>query len=1297
MSAIAHGWRPSGSAAKIPVKVAKEFHSADAGHKYGAGMHGGKGKSYPKHNYADGGRYNTALAIARKHSRPKYQWGGGTSSPGMHLPLASPAATGAPQGGAGLPQQQPQPQWQQFQPPQLPFQPGQWRERIADWRKQHQPQSPQFPLQPPPSTAGYQQQLDQLLQQQASQNQGVTPGIGPQWSMPGVTSGQANPWQSGFQPYRWARGGRTGYALGGGDDGSDSFDPSQPPRDWYPTEHKPQEGDFITDWGRRAMPAVTAPPLDDADKLREMLRQRGRELRGYRNGGRESFDSRWQSANWPLMPQQYGIRNWNRDLDSRLAERAANLRQSMTPTTFDDRFQVPDQMDWRKPDGYDIGGGLPFHPEPSFNERWINRGLRGAASGAIPRGGATFDERFKGDDPLDRYNQQQIQKGMQQGMQEGGTPLPRPDPREGAADVRASYDDLRSTPPVTIAEDLVGRLSSAKGMDNALREAIRNRASQTIHRYPNVSDPVSAYLRGRHYQDGGGTDDLPDVGPPLIDPGPQISGGYSPTTNRYVNAASRVLGDQAADIMTLGPLRRFVTSHMDAARTQPGSEEAHEAYGDVGAATAGLGMSMMGEKGGDPAQVNMMIGPYGAHMLRQQRRALGENEPIHPVIGEEVKARTENIHPALRDIVRNWEVDKRDAQARAALEMQQGATFPAQRSPEPLFRGEGRRTDFARPPGTMQEAQENFARVMRNPETAPTTQGQAAVERATMADPARGGQYYSDKDIFPTSGWFRGREGAVKKEISDLGAGLRPTGRVTDMSHPGYGLPTYKLEHPAGDLHKAYDVPHVIVDRHGTILPPKADGGYDQNSGQMYVRSPSDVKTVLHEFQHAIQEKEGFAQGTNPQDAAKRREFGQELYPIEDPNGNLTHVIRPSWQAASDAAALKGIPRIRVEARFGPNPTADPEFRANIAAETAYRRAAGENESFNVEKRRAKGYRYQLHPEHTADVPPGLEYSAAARPRPRSQIAIHEEKPTPEEMVEHLTEGRQPHWLPPRETPESTKLPWRRYPKINEEEEAKGGRIRFQFGGGYKFKSNFNPERAAAFGLSRQSGMLHSSVPGRTDKLNLDVPSGSYVIPADITSGLGQGNSLAGGKVLDTMFNKGPYGMDIKRMHSGSPRMGGMRMSSMSKMSRLSQPGGSGSFGASTIKGFAPGGVPHDGQAIAPIVAAGGEYIVHPDAVRHLGGGDIDTGHDILDRFVKLQRDKHIETLKGLKPPKGSDEAKGKASGGSVKHSKAAVHYTNHGHEDSKCSLCRHFRSGHCAIVSGPISPEGWCNRFSKK
>lgn len=44
MSAIAHGWHPTGKAADIPVSVAKEFHAADAGHKYGK-----RPKSKPHH------------------------------------------------------------------------------------------------------------------------------------------------------------------------------------------------------------------------------------------------------------------------------------------------------------------------------------------------------------------------------------------------------------------------------------------------------------------------------------------------------------------------------------------------------------------------------------------------------------------------------------------------------------------------------------------------------------------------------------------------------------------------------------------------------------------------------------------------------------------------------------------------------------------------------------------------------------------------------------------------------------------------------------------------------------------------------------------------------------------------------------------------------------------------------------------------------------------------------------------------------------------------------------------------
>ena len=53
MSAIAHGWHPKGKAAGIPVKVAKEFHAADKGHKYGKGHDKGHsyGRSEHHHDY----------------------------------------------------------------------------------------------------------------------------------------------------------------------------------------------------------------------------------------------------------------------------------------------------------------------------------------------------------------------------------------------------------------------------------------------------------------------------------------------------------------------------------------------------------------------------------------------------------------------------------------------------------------------------------------------------------------------------------------------------------------------------------------------------------------------------------------------------------------------------------------------------------------------------------------------------------------------------------------------------------------------------------------------------------------------------------------------------------------------------------------------------------------------------------------------------------------------------------------------------------------------------------------------
>jgi len=148
-------------------------------------------------------------------------------------------------------------------------------------------------------------------------------------------------------------------------------------------------------------------------------------------------------------------------------------------------------------------------------------------------------------------------------------------------------------------------------------------------------------------------------------------------------------------------------------------------------------------------------------------------------------------------------------------------------------------------------------------------------------------------------------------------------------------------------------------------------------------------------------------------------------------------------------------------------------------------------------------------------------------------------------------------------------------------------------GGGIHIKKIKRPEM-------QHTGPIHSSVAGRTDHLPMHVPSGSYVIPADVVSGMGEGNTTAGFAHLKRMFGGTPY--------SGESKPYG-------------QEGG-------------PYGMARGGEATGvPIVAAGGEHVLHPDQVREAGGGDLDTGHRVLDEFVKRMRAELVKTLKKLPGP----------------------------------------------------------------
>lgn len=61
-------------------------------------------------------------------------------------------------------------------------------------------------------------------------------------------------------------------------------------------------------------------------------------------------------------------------------------------------------------------------------------------------------------------------------------------------------------------------------------------------------------------------------------------------------------------------------------------------------------------------------------------------------------------------------------------------------------------------------------------------------------------------------------------------------------------------------------------------------------------------------------------------------------------------------------------------------------------------------------------------------------------------------------------------------------------------------------------------------GTNFHGGLIDSHVHGRTDEIPLNIPAGSYVLPADIVSALGQGNTVAGAKAVQEILSDAPYG-----------------------------------------------------------------------------------------------------------------------------------------------------------------------------
>lgn len=124
--------------------------------------------------------------------------------------------------------------------------------------------------------------------------------------------------------------------------------------------------------------------------------------------------------------------------------------------------------------------------------------------------------------------------------------------------------------------------------------------------------------------------------------------------------------------------------------------------------------------------------------------------------------------------------------------------------------------------------------------------------------------------------------------------------------------------------------------------------------------------------------------------------------------------------------------------------------------------------------------------------------------------------------------------------------------------------------------------------MSAYEGYIPGETGGRTDNKEISVGNGAFVIPADVISGIGEGNSIAGAHALHKLFGMGG---PVAKADGGAT------------------------------------------EAV-PIVAASGEMVVPPDKVKEVGGGDMEHGHNVLDAFVMHMRKKNIRHLQRLPKPK---------------------------------------------------------------
>ncbi len=200
------------------------------------------------------------------------------------------------------------------------------------------------------------------------------------------------------------------------------------------------------------------------------------------------------------------------------------------------------------------------------------------------------------------------------------------------------------------------------------------------------------------------------------------------------------------------------------------------------------------------------------------------------------------------------------------------------------------------------------------------------------------------------------------------------------------------------------------------------------------------------------------------------------------------------------------------------------------------------------------------------------------------------------------------------------------------------------------------------------SGPIMGDTQGRDDTVSTNVEDGSHIVPADVVSSIGDGNTMAGMKKLSSSFpnsNRKTSSPSISELGNATNPMNGllhnpmkmgksigmhqpkmpMRMNGLhsNPLKGLRQPHMSGLHSNPVMDSLHVPGLEHIGKIghlksggesdKVPVKLSHGEFSIHTKDVERIGDGDIEKGHQILNHMIITIRAMDIKRRQGLPKP----------------------------------------------------------------